>query len=89
MNTTEELVEELVKLIDALDDQWIEETNCNYKLETQIEETRVFPAKDRIKVLLEQVIDERVNLLLKQHILDQREERREVSRKLGFARRGH
>jgi succinylglutamate desuccinylase len=45
----EKFLEALEELIDARDDAWIEEENCNYKHMQKITEERIEPAKQRMR----------------------------------------
>ena len=45
----EKFLEALEELIDARDDAWIEEENCNYNLMNKIQEERIEPAKQRMR----------------------------------------
>ena len=45
----EKFLEALEELIDARDDAWIEEENCNHKQMFKIQEERIEPAKQRMR----------------------------------------
>ena len=62
--TTDELLEKMLvameKMIDAQDDMWEEEQNCNYKFMWKIKEERLVPAKEEFKRNLDEYIDRRI-----------------------------
>jgi hypothetical protein len=49
MDNFDNFLEALEEFVDARDDAWIEEENCNYKLATKIREERADPAKERMR----------------------------------------
>lgn len=56
----EDLIGSLEKMIDAQDDMWEEEQNCNYKHMWKIKEERLVPAKEEFKRNLDEYIDRRI-----------------------------
>ena len=49
MDQFDKFLEALEDFVDARDDAWIEEENCNYKLANKIKEDRAEPAKERMR----------------------------------------
>lgn len=45
----DKFLEALEEFVDARDDAWIEEENCNYKQANKIKEERADPAKERMR----------------------------------------
>lgn len=65
----EDLIDSLEKMIDAQDDMWEEEKNCNYREQLKIKEERLFPAKEEFKKMLDEYIDRRIETFcIKHHI---------------------
>ena len=50
MDHFEKFLEALEDFVDARDDAWIEEENCNYRESNKIKEERADPAKERMRV---------------------------------------
>lgn len=55
----EDLLNSLENMIDAQDDMWSEEQNCNYKYMWKIKEERLIPAKAEFKKNLDEYLDRR------------------------------
>ena len=49
MDHFEKFLEALEDFVDARDDAWIEEENCNYRESNKIKEERADPAKERMR----------------------------------------
>ena len=49
MDHFETFLDALEELVDARDDAWIEEENCNYKQSFEIKEKRIEPARQRMR----------------------------------------
>lgn len=67
-------LEALEELIDARDDAWIEEENCNYKLMNKIQEERIEPAKQRLREAFNKAVKAAVNnypAVQKQYFMEQ------------------
>ena len=52
----EDFLEALEELIDARDDAWIEEENHNWKQMQAIEESRIVPARERMRRAFDQAV---------------------------------
>jgi hypothetical protein len=50
------LIEALEEMIDARDDMWQEEKYCNYKQMIKIAEDRYYPAKDKLRFFLAEIV---------------------------------
>ena len=48
----DKFIESLEEMIDARDDMWEEEKNCNYRQLEDIKEKRYFPARKQLKAAL-------------------------------------
>ena len=71
MRTSSEIVEDLIdsleKMIDAQDDMWQEEKQCNYRQQNKIREERLVPAKAEFKGMLDEYIDRRIETYCVKH----------------------
>jgi succinylglutamate desuccinylase len=54
-------LEALEEFVDAQDDAWIEEENCNYKQANQIRERRSAPAKERMRKAFDLAVRQAIN----------------------------
>ena len=65
MSNNDELIEGIVKcietMIDAQDDMWEEEKNCNYRWQDKIRQERYLPARNELKSLLSNLIKNKVD----------------------------
>jgi hypothetical protein len=57
----EQFLEALEELIDARDDAWIEEENCNYREMNKIQEQRIEPAKQRMRDAFNRAVRTAIN----------------------------
>lgn len=59
-NGKEDMIERLVRaleeMIDAQDDMWEEEKNCNYRWQAKIKQERYLPARNELKSLLSDLL---------------------------------
>ena len=64
-NGNEDMIERLVcaleKMIDAQDDMWEEENNCNYRWHDKIRQERYLPARNELKSLLGDLLKNKVD----------------------------
>lgn len=64
----EEFIKALETMIDAQDDMWQEEQNCNYRYMWKIKEERLLPAKQAVKEYLDAYINSRIETYIKEKI---------------------
>ena len=69
MNAFDNLITAIEQFIDAKDDMWEESHNCNYNQKLKIKRERVDPAKDAIKIALDNYIETKIRLGLQFHDL--------------------
>ena len=60
-DTIERFVRALEEMIDAQDDMWEEEKNCNYRWQDKIRQERYIPARNELKALLSELIKNKVD----------------------------
>ena len=69
MDQFDSLLEAFEELIDARDDMWEEEKYSNYRQMIKIKEERLTPAREKVKTLLHEIIQENVRSELNRHKL--------------------
>ena len=61
MDQFDKFLEALEEFVDARDDAWIEEENCNYREANKIKEERADPAKERMRVAFNMAVRDAIN----------------------------
>lgn len=61
MDNFDKFLEALEEFVDARDDAWIEEENCNYKQAREIIESRAEPAKLRMREAFDKAVCDAIN----------------------------
>ena len=61
MDNFDKFLEALEEFVDARDDAWIEEENCNYREMNRIIEERAVPAKERMRESFNKAVQAAIN----------------------------
>ena len=63
----DELLEALEEMIDAKDEMWEEEQNCNYRWRDKIKEEKYKPARAEFRRYLDSYFDTRIRSYMERH----------------------
>jgi hypothetical protein len=63
----DELLESLEEMIDAKDEMWEEEQNCNYRWRDKIKEEKYGPARTAFKKYFDDYLDDRIRRYMERH----------------------
>lgn len=63
----DELLEALEEMIDAKDEMWEEEQNCNYRWRDKIKEEKYAPARKEFKRQFDEYMDSRIRSYMERH----------------------